>query len=98
MEQWTGNAKKDTDLSYGWVNLTDRGETPPSWDLAKRLIASGVSGINVPSFAPVTRIDMHNVVFWNWDDKPPHQVFVIDDLGRLSRNRASWKNPRPHAK
>ena len=78
------------DLSCAWEDLADRGETPPSWDLAERLVAKGVAGIVVPSFAPGATAAMRNVVFWKWGGKLPHQVRVIDDLGRLPQDCSSW--------
>jgi RES domain-containing protein len=34
-----------------WEDMADRGLDPPTWLLADRLIAQGVAGIIVPSFA-----------------------------------------------
>ena len=68
----------------------DQGLIPPRWDLAERRIAVDTSGIVVPSFAPGATSIMRNVVFWDWGYDLPHQVRVIDDLGRLPRNRSSW--------
>lgn len=78
------------ELSCPWEDHMDRSLVPPSWELAELLIAGGVSGIVVPSFAPGATPIMRNVVFWDWGDDLPHQVRVIDDLGRLPRNRSSW--------
>ncbi len=78
------------DLACAWEDMASRGATPPSWALADRLIAAGFAGIVVPSFATgATAVDV-NAVFWIWADDPPHQVRVIDDLGRLPRNDLSW--------
>ena len=79
------------DLSCAWEALAGRGEAPPSWQLARRLIAAGVAGILVPSFAPGAGPQDANAVFWRWSDAPPHQVKVIDDAGRLPRDDASWR-------
>lgn len=78
------------DLSCPWEDLMHRGFVPPSWKLAERLIAANVAGIVVPSFASGATAIMRNVVFWDWGDGLPHQVRVIDDLGRLPRDRSSW--------
>ena len=79
------------DLSCPWEDLANTGATPPSWNIADRLISCGVSGVIVPSYAPGAVSGMANVVFWTWGDAPPHQVRVVDDLGRLPRDRSSWR-------
>jgi RES domain-containing protein len=38
-------------LAGPWEDLASRGEVPPTWALAERLIGDGCSGIVVPSFA-----------------------------------------------
>jgi RES domain-containing protein len=74
-----------------WEQLAERGETPPTWTLARKLIAEGANGALVPSFAPgATSADV-NVVFWRWSDAPPNQVALIDDERRLPRNDTSWR-------
>jgi RES domain-containing protein len=78
-------------LGCPWEDLAARGLTPPSWDLARRLIAAGITAIVVPSFAPGATMEDRNVVFWQWSDTPPHQVAVIDDEGRLPRDDRSWQ-------
>lgn len=72
-------------LSCPWEDLADQGLTPPSWVLADRLIAEGVSGLIVPSFAARAGPLDINVVFWTWSDRPPHKVVVVDDFGRLPK-------------
>ncbi|MFZ3583121.1 RES family NAD+ phosphorylase [Loktanella sp. DJP18] len=79
-----------TDLSCPWEDIVDRGTIPPSWELAERLMTANVAGIVVPSFAPGATVTMQNVVFWDWSEDRPHQVRVIDDFGRLPRDRSSW--------
>lgn len=71
-----------SDLACAWEDLADRGQTPPSWTLADRLIAAGIAGIVVPSFASAAGRRVRNVVFWDWAKSGPHQVSVIDDLMR----------------
>lgn len=79
------------DLACPWEGMALRGETPPSWSLAQRLIATGTAAIIVPSFAPGATDDDRNVVFWRWTDMPPHQVRVIDDERRLPKDASSWQ-------
>jgi RES domain-containing protein len=77
-------------LGGAWEDIAARGMEPPSWTLARRLIATGIAAIVVPSFAPgATAVD-RNVVFWRWFATPPHQVLVIDDEARLPRDDRSW--------
>lgn len=79
------------DLSCPWEDLANKGATPPSWEIADRLISRGVAGVIVPSCAPGAAPGMANGVFWAWGDAPPHQVRVVDDLGRLPRDQSSWR-------
>ena len=82
---------KSEDLACAWEYLADMGEVPPSWSVADRLMASGVAGIIVPSFAHGATASDRNVVFWTWADAPPHEVKVIDEAARLPKNDASWR-------
>ena len=79
-----------SDLACPWEDMVSRKTTPPSWKIARQLIARGVAGIVVPSFAPGAGAGDRNVVFWEWADIPPHKVAVIDDEGWLPRNDTSW--------
>lgn len=81
----------DTDLDCAWEAMTGRGETPPSWRTAERLIEAGCAGIIVPSFAVGATARDINVVFWSWSRRLPHRVRVIDDDGRLPRDDRSWR-------
>ncbi len=86
-------ATRDTlsDLGCAWEDIAARGDMPPSWALAQRLMASGCAGFVVPSFASkATRADI-NALFWGWAPNPPHQVRVIDDHGRLPKHDSSWR-------
>lgn len=80
-----------SDLACAWEDLASRGETPPSWEISDRLLARKVAGVIVPSFAPGATLDMRNLVLWTWGDSLPHQVRVVDDLGRLPRDQSSWR-------
>lgn len=78
------------DLSCPWEDLASRRQPVPSWALADRLIAMGIAGIRVPSFAFRARPDDVNLVFWKWDASP-NTVIVVDPLGRLPQNARSWR-------
>jgi RES domain-containing protein len=52
------------ELACAWEDMAARGVEPPSWRLAKRLIAEKYAGIVVPSFAPGAGPADRNVVFW----------------------------------
>ncbi len=79
------------DLACAWEDLASRGQRPPSWRLAERLIASGIAGVIAPSFAPGAGVSDRNVVFWRWADTLPNRVTVIDDEARLPRDGRSWE-------
>ena len=78
------------DLSGGWLLSAQSGETPSSWEVAKRLIASDVAGVIVPSFAPGAATDDRNLVLWRWGPDLPCQVSVHDPSNRLPKNALSW--------
>ena len=75
-------------LACAWEDLASRRQPVPSWELAERLIAEGVAGVIVPSFAHRARADDRNAVFWRWDDTT---VKVIDAHSRLPTNDSSWR-------
>lgn len=75
------------DLGCPWEDLLDRSITPPSHRLAEHLIADGVAGILVPSFAPGAPEEASNLVLWRWGSSLPHRIQCIDDEGRLPRLR-----------
>ena len=81
------------DLGCPWEHIADRGGTPPTWELADRLIADGVHAIIVPSYAPGAVRQALNMVFWRWggDGEEACRVQAIDDLRRLPRDRFSWR-------
>jgi RES domain-containing protein len=80
-------------LACPWEALADRRETPPSWDLTRRLRAQGIAGVIVPSFAAGATAEDRNVVFWSWGPALPHRLTVIDDEFRLPRDQSSWHDP-----
>lgn len=78
-------------LACAWMADRAEGREPASWTVAKRLVAAGVAGILVPSFANGARKDMANLVLWRWAADLPHRVTVHDPSGRLPKNQASWE-------
>jgi RES domain-containing protein len=79
------------DLSCTWEADARERREPASWQLARRLIARGIAGILVPSFAQGAAQTDENLVLWKWSERPPHQVRVFDPSGRLPRNQRSWE-------
>jgi RES domain-containing protein len=79
------------ELSAPWVSDVLAGREPASWQLARRLIARGIAGILVPSFAPGHTCSGENLVLWDWSARPPHQIRAFDPSGRLPRNQFSWE-------
>lgn len=77
-------------LACPWEDLADQGKAPPSWELAKALMADEAAGIIVPSFAPGATQNDRNLVFWAWSDSLPSRVTVVDDERRLPTTAASW--------
>ena len=78
-------------LACPWKLELDDGKTPYTWELARRLIASGAAGILVPSFAAGAKPGAANLVLWRWGADMPHQVRVHDPGGRLPRDGRSWE-------
>lgn len=78
-------------LSCAWEDLASRKQPVPSWIMARGLIARGIAGIIVPSFAHRALPSDANAVFWRWGDVAPHRVRVVDDLGRLPQDDQSWR-------
>jgi len=79
------------DLASPWKDFSTSGIKPPSWEIAERLVAAGMAGVLVPSFAKGAVAADVNVVFWDWAPDPPHQVRVVDDSGRLPKDASSWR-------
>ena len=77
-------------LSCAWAYDRAESRTPASWDVATRLIAKGIAGILVPSFANGARPEMSNLVLWRWSSSLPHLVEVHDPTGRLPMDQSSW--------
>ena len=79
------------DLACGWMMLAHERKTPPTWAMAKRLIADGMAGVVVPSFAPGATVDDRNLALWRWSADRPHFVAVDGPSGRLPKNQLSWR-------
>lgn len=67
-----------------WEAQMLAGALPASQELANRLISSGFVGMLVRSFAAGTCGNELNLVMWQWGDKLPARIRLIDDQGRLS--------------
>ena len=80
-----------SEMACAWELMISQKHTPPTWEMAKRLISSGVVGIIVPSYANNAPPGGQNIVLWDWQDHPPHQIKLIDDDNRLPKNQDSWK-------
>jgi RES domain-containing protein len=78
------------DLKCPWLLLSKRGKTPPTWTMADALVADGVAGILVPSFAPRNDASSLNLVLWSWSDRDPHRITPVDPESRLPRDQSSW--------
>jgi RES domain-containing protein len=78
------------EMACAWFSDISRGREPPSWLIAKRLIARGHAGILTPSYAPGASEQDRNLVLWRWGPDLPYQVEVYDPSGRLRKNQLSW--------
>lgn len=78
------------ELGCAWEDMADQNLEPPTWSLADQLQAKGIVGMLVRSFAPGCSENNHNIVFWQWSNKHPHSLKVIDDLCRLPKSPDSW--------
>jgi RES domain-containing protein len=79
-----------TEMACAWFSDVSDGREPPSWRIAKRLIARGYAGILAPSYAPGASERHRNLVLWRWGSDLPHRVTVYDPSGRLPKNQLSW--------
>lgn len=60
---------------------------PPTWLLAKRLIAQGVEGIRAPS----AQAAGYNIVLWRWNVEGAAKVAALDPLRDLPADQSSWR-------
>lgn len=54
-------------LACPWELLLVLRQTPPTWELAERLIKGGTAGIIVPSYARNAPDQGQNLVLWHWN-------------------------------
>ena len=87
----TAHEVRPGDMTCAWFSFLSEGKEPPSWDIARKLIAAGQAGILVPSFAPGAADADHNLVLWRWSDRRPYRVRVFDPTGRLPSDQLSWR-------
>ena len=78
------------DMACAWFTEAAGGREPPSWRLARRLIA-GAAGLVAPSYAATAGPADADLVLWRWSGRPPHKVTAFDPSGRLPKNQLSWK-------
>ena len=81
-------AVKLEDMACAWAYDMACHRAPPSWVIARTLIAQGVNGVLVPSFAQGARSGMDNLVLWKWG---PDSVAVFDPKHLLPRDQSSWR-------
>jgi RES domain-containing protein len=77
-------------IACPWFLIAADGGEPPTWAIARRLIAAGHAGVLAPSFAPQAPSHHVNLVLWDWGPDLPHKVEVHDPTGRLPKNQLSW--------
>jgi len=78
------------EMACNWFADLSEGRDPPSWRIARRLVAESRAGIVVPSFAAGATPADRNLVLWSWSDRLPHRIAVFDPSGRLPKNQLSW--------
>ena len=86
----TKHGIKLSDMSCAWFALAASGKDPPSWQIARKLIAKGIAGILVPSFVHRATPADRNLVLWNWSNALPHKITAYDPSGKLPKNQLSW--------
>lgn len=67
-----------------WRDEMTAKDEAPTQIFARQLTADGYHGLLVRSFAPAARADDLNLVLWQWGEKAPCRLTLIDDEGRLS--------------
>ncbi len=84
-------ARLGVDVRCPWRLLVRQGREPPTWRLARTLVAHGVGAILASSLAPGAAPRDRNLIFWRWNKTDRDAVTVIDDVGRLPRDGAFWR-------
>ena len=79
------------DMACAWFAEAAAGRDPPSWRLARKLIAGGAAGLVAPSYAAAAGPGDANLVLWRWGGRLPHKVAVHDPSGRLPKSQLSWE-------
>lgn len=79
------------DLACPWRLDIEHGNTPKSWSLARDLMAAGIPGMIVQSFAPDATADNINLVLWQRSDRKPIRIAPYDPEGHLPKNQDSWR-------
>jgi RES domain-containing protein len=79
------------DMAAGWFSFLAAGRQPPSWAIARRLIAEGAAGMLAPSYAPAATPADRNLILWRWSSQKPHKITVHDPSGRLPKDQLSWR-------
>ena len=77
--------------SNSWRDRAKAEGEAPTQILARLLVKAGYHGLMVPSFAAgATAADL-NLVLWQWSDRPPTLLELIDDEGRLVTQNADGR-------
>lgn len=79
------------EMGCAWGSDLAARRIPPSWKIAKTLIAKDAAGILTPSFANGAGPGTANLVLWRWGLTLPHRVKVHDPGRRLPQDQSSWK-------
>jgi RES domain-containing protein len=64
--------------------------SPPTWEIADRLIAAGASGVLFPSSEVNGGT---NLALWRWNDAPNRTVSALDPMRDLPGDQSSWRLP-----
>ncbi|MBL8580681.1 MAG: RES domain-containing protein [Rhizobiaceae bacterium] len=70
-----------------WRDALDRGETPATHDIARRLQAERYDGLIYPSFMSPGGTC---VALWRWNSVDAPRLDVVDPESRLPKSPASW--------
>jgi RES domain-containing protein len=81
---------RNEDMASAWFADAAAGREPPSWRLARNVIAGGAAGLIAPSFVSGADAGDVNLALWDWSDRLPHKVAVFDPSGRLPKSQLSW--------